>query len=235
VVIRWVMRLAPYAVFALIASTIANFGLEMIQRLVIYSLVIAAGLLLHTLGVLSLALRFLARTKILGFYRGAAEACLVAFSTTSSNAALPVSMKVAVENLGISRRVAGFVLPLGATLNMNGSALYKSVTAVFIAQVYGFPLGFQHYLTIVAASTMAAVAGVGIPSSSLVTTMIVLNAMGLGEQAAAGLALVAGLDRILDTLRTTVNVTGDLTCAAYIARVEKEQSKDKGRAMPISG
>ena len=130
-------------------------------------------------------------------------------------------MKVAVENLGISKQVASFVLPLGATLNMNGSALYKSVTAVFIAQVYGFHLGFQEHLTIVATSTLAAVAGVGIPSSSLVTTMIVLNALGLGPQAAAGLAIVAGLDRVLDMLRTTVNVTGDLTCAAYVDRFMK--------------
>jgi Na+/H+-dicarboxylate symporter len=222
VVIQWIMKLAPYAVFILIAATIARFGLELIQRLVLYSLVVVAGFLLHGLGVLSLALRLLARTKIIRFYRGVAEACLVAFSTSSSNAALPVSMKVVVENLGISKRVSSFVLPLGATLNMNGSALYKAVTGVFVAQVYSISLGTDDYVTIIVTSTLAAIAGVGIPGSSLVTTLFVLNALGLGPHAATGIALVAGVDRFLDMIRTTLNVTGDLTCAAYIARSEGE-------------
>jgi Na+/H+-dicarboxylate symporter len=228
VVVRWVMALAPYAVFALIGSTVAKFGVDLLRHLVVYCLVVVAGLLLHALGILSLALRLLARMKVIQFYRGVAKALLLAFSTASSNAALPVSMQVAQDNLGVSPEIAGFVLPLGTSLNLNGAAVYKSVTGVFIAQVYGITLGFSGYVTIIVAATLAAVTGVGVPGSSLVTTLIVLNAIGLGPHAVSGIALVLGVDRMLDMLRTTVNVTSSLTCAAYVARVEKEaQSTDR--------
>jgi Na+/H+-dicarboxylate symporter len=140
----------------------------------------------------------------------------------SHNAALPVSMQAAEDNLGVSPEIAGFVLPLGTSLNLNGAAVYKSVTGVFVAQVYGISLGVSGYLTIIVASTLAAVTGVGVPGSSLVTTLIVLNAIGLGSHAVSGIALVLGVDRLLDMLRTTVNVTSSLTCAAYLARVERE-------------
>ncbi len=220
VIIGWFMKLAPYAVFALIAATMARFGTDLLQRLLVYSLVVVAASVLHVLGTFSVALRFLARVKVVDFYRSVAEAPLLAFSTASSNATLPVSMDVAERKLGISNRVVSFVIPAGATLNMNGSALYKGVTAVFILQVYGLPFGIEELMIILVTATAAAVAGVGIPGSSLVTTLIVLKALGLGPQAAAGIALVVGLDRILDMFRTAVNVTGDLTCAAYIARVE---------------
>ncbi len=220
VVIHWVMKLAPYAVFALIASVVARFGWELLQSLLFYSVLMAIGLLLHASVVLGTAVRALAHRGPLAFLRAVAEAPLLAFSTSSSNATLPVSIEVAREKLGISTEVTGFVLPLGATLNMNGSALYKALTAVFIAQVYGLTLGGGELLTIVFTATLAAIAGAGVPGSSLVTTLIVLNAIGLGPQAAAGIALVVGVDRILDMLRTTVNVLGDLVCVAYVGRSE---------------
>ncbi len=222
VIIHWFMKLAPYAVFVLIAATVARFGLDLLQRLFVYSLVVVMGCAIHVSGTLALALRFLARVRIGVFLRAVAEAPLLAFSTASSNATLPVSMDVVERKLGISNRVASFVVPLGATLNMNGSALYKGATAVFIFQVYGLPIGAPELFTILVTATAAAVAGVGIPGSSLVTTLIVLNALGLGPQAATGIALVVGVDRILDMFRTAVNVTGDLTCAAYVARAEGE-------------
>ncbi len=223
VIIGWLMKLAPYAVFVLIAATVARFGLELLQRLLLYSLVVMAGCALHVAGTLTLALRFLARVGVVPFFRAIAEAPLLAFSTASSNATLPVSMDVAERKLGISNRVTSFVVPLGATLNMNGSALYKGATAVFILQVYGQAIGVQELVTILITASAAAVAGVGIPGSSLITTLIVLNAVGLGSNAAAGIALVVGVDRILDMFRTAVNVTGDLTCAAFIARTEGER------------
>ena len=223
VVIGWVMKLAPYAVFVLIATTTVRFGTELLWRLLIYSLVVVGALAIHLAVVLAPALKFLARVDIVAFWRRVAEAPLLAFSTASSNATLPVSMKVAQQELGVSERVASFVLPAAATLNMNGGAAYKAVTAVFLAQFYGLSLDFGQQVTIVAAATIAAVAGVGVPSSSLVTTLIVLNAIGLGEQAAAGIALVAGLDGVLDRFRTSVNVVGDLTCVAYIARCEGDE------------
>jgi len=222
VIIRWVMRLAPYAVFALIGATVARFGGDVLRQLLFYCLTVVAGLLIHTLVVLSISIRLLARMKVKAFYAGVAKALLVAFSTASSNATLPVSIEVAERNLRIPPRVAGFVIPLGATLNLNGGAVYKSLTAVFVAQVYGIQLGLPSYVTIVVAATLAALAGVGVPGSSLVTTLIVLNTLGLGVNAVSGIALVLGVDQLLDMMRTTVNVTSTLTCAAYVARVETE-------------
>lgn len=218
VIIRWVMKLAPYAVFALIGATVARFGVELLRHLLVYCLTVAAGLLLHTLGILTPAVVLLARRKVMQFYRAVAKALLLAFSTASSNAALPVSLEVAEDNLGVPPEIAGFVLPLGTSLNLNGAAVYKSVTGIFVAQVYGIPLGPTGYVTILVASTLAAVTGVGVPGSSLVTTLIVLNAIGLGPHAVSGIALVFGVDRMLDMLRTTVNVTSSLTCAAYVGR-----------------
>ena len=224
VVIGWVMKLAPYAVFTLIGVTVARFGVELLRHLAVYCLVVIAGLSLHVV-VLSIAVRFLARMKVVDFFRGAAKALLVAFSTSSSSATLPVSIEVATENLGVPANVAAFVLPLGTTLNLNGSAVYKGATAVFIALVYGISLGPATCVTIVFASTLAAITGAGVPGSSLVTTLVVLNAIGLGPYAVSGIALVLGVDRLLDMLRTTVNLTSSLTCAAYVGRCEGRAQK----------
>lgn len=221
VIIDWVMKLAPYAVFVLIAGAMARFGMGLLRGLLLYSVLIIVGELLHGFGVLMLTLRG-AGVGIRAFWKHVADGPLLAFSTASSNAALPVSLEVAQKNLGVSNEVASFVLPVGATLNMNGSALYKGLTVAFIAQVYGVPLGPAEHVTIILTSTMAAVAGVGVPGSSLVTTLIVLGAIGMGPQAAAGIALVVGLDRFLDMFRTGVNVLGDLTCAAIVAKGEGE-------------
>jgi Na+/H+-dicarboxylate symporter len=221
VIIDWVMKLAPYAVFILIAGALARFGVGLLRGLLLYSILIIVGELIHGFGILSLALR-VSGVGVRAFWRHVADGPLMAFSTASSNAALPVSLEVAQKNLGVSNEVASFVLPVGATLNMNGSALYKGLTVAFIAQVYGVGLGPAEHVTIILASTMAAVAGVGVPGSSLVTTLIVLGAIGMGPQAAAGIALVVGLDRFLDMFRTGVNVLGDLTCAAIVAKGEGE-------------
>ena len=224
VIIDWIMKLAPYAVFILIAGALARFGLELLQALLLYSVLIIVGEALHGFGVLMLALRG-AGINVRSFWMHVADGPLMAFSTASSNAALPVSLEVAEKKLGVSGEVASFVLPVGATLNMNGSALYKGLTVAFIAQVYGVPLGPTEHLTIILTSTMAAVAGVGVPGSSLVTTLIVLGAIGMGPQAAAGIALVVGLDRFLDMFRTGVNVLGDLVCTAIVAKGEGEVLK----------
>jgi len=221
VIIGWVMRLAPYAVFVLIAAAMARFGAGLLRALLFYSVLVIVGEAVHGFGTLMLAVRA-AGVNVRAFWRQVGEGPLLAFSTASSNAALPVSLEVAKEKLGVSGEVASFVLPVGATLNMNGSALYKGLTVAFIAQVYGIALGPAEQVTVVLASTMAAVAGVGVPGSSLVTTLIVLGAVGMGPQAAAGIALVAGLDRFLDMFRTGVNVLGDLTCAAVVAKGEGE-------------
>jgi Na+/H+-dicarboxylate symporter len=221
VIIEWVMKLAPYAVFILIASALAQFGADLLRALLLYSILIIAGEAIHGFGILMLALRA-AGVNVRAFWRHVADGPLMAFSTASSNAALPVSLEVAERRLGVSNEVSSFVLPVGATLNMNGSALYKGLTVAFIAQVYGVALGPVEHVTIIVASTLAAVAGVGVPGSSLVTTLIVLGAIGMGPQAAAGIALVVGLDRFLDMFRTGVNVLSDLTCTAIVAKGEGE-------------
>jgi DAACS family dicarboxylate/amino acid:cation (Na+ or H+) symporter len=218
VVVRWLMELAPPAVFVLIAATVAKSGVDLLVSLVGYAGAVLLAMAVHVVLVLLPALRLAARIPVGVFVRGTSDALMMAFSTASSNVTLPVSMSAARTRLGLPENVVAFVLPAGATLNKNGAAVYKAVTAVFIAQLYGVPLGAAQMITIVATSTMAAFAGAGVPGSSLVTTLIVLNAIGLESHAAAGIALVAGIDRPLDMCRTTVNTIGNLVGAAWVAR-----------------
>jgi Na+/H+-dicarboxylate symporter len=219
-IIGWVMQLAPYAVFVLLAAVVARFGLDLLRSLLVYALAVVLGLALHAFGSIALIVRFLARLDPLEFYRRIAAAPLVAFSTSSSSATLPVTLETAERRLGVPKPVASFVLPLGATINMDGTALYQAVAVMFIAQIYGVTLDLGAQLTIVLTATLASIGAAGVPSAGLITLIVVLNAVGLGEQVGPGIALILGVDRILDMLRTSVNVTGDLACAAFIARTE---------------
>ncbi len=222
IIIHWIMKLAPYAVFALIASVISRFGVDVLQSLAVYSGVVVLGLMLHVLGTYGTLVLLLARLNPLEFFRRIRKVALIAFSTSSSNATLPVTMEAAEQDLGVSNGVASFVLPLGATINMDGTALYQGVATVFIAQVYGVDLGLAELLTIVLTATLASIGAAGVPSAGIITLILVLQSVGLADQAAAGIALILGVDRILDMLRTAVNVTGDLSAAAFVARSEGE-------------
>jgi proton glutamate symport protein len=222
VVIDWVMKLAPYAVFALVSAVVSRFGLDLLRSLLVYTLVVMGGLLLHVLITYMSMVKFLAGMNPLDFARRIMEVPLVAFSTSSSSATLPVTMEVAQEKLGISRETSSFVLPLGATINMDGTALYQAVAVMFIAQIYGMPLGVAEQLTIVLTATLASIGAAGVPSAGIITLILVLQSVGLGAQTQAGIALILGVDRILDMLRTAVNVTGDLTVATIVARSEGE-------------
>jgi Na+/H+-dicarboxylate symporter len=228
IVIAWLMRLAPIGVFVLIAVTVARSGMALLTQLAAFTLVVVLALMAHTALVLLPALRIGARMPIRHFVGSVSDALLLAFSTASSNAALPVSMSAARDRLRIPGDVVGFVLPAGASLNKNGAAAYKAVTAVFLAQIYGLPLTAGTLLTIASTSTLAAFAGTGVPGSSLITTLIVLNAIGLGPRAAAGIALVAAVDRPLDMCRTAVNTIGNLIGAAWIARSERRPERGDG-------
>jgi Na+/H+-dicarboxylate symporter len=223
IIIDWIMKLAPYAVFALIAGVISRFGLDVLQSLAIYSGVVVAGLALHAVGTYGTLVTVLARLNPIQFFSRIREVPLIAFSTSSSNATLPVTIETAKEDLGISNGVASFVLPLGATINMDGTALYQGVATVFIAQVYGVELGLAALLTIVLTATLASIGAAGVPSAGIITLILVLQSVGLAGQAAAGIALILGVDRILDMMRTAVNVTGDLSAAAFVARSEGEE------------
>jgi Na+/H+-dicarboxylate symporter len=220
VVIRWLIQLAPPAVFVLIAATVARAGADLLASLALYSLVVVVALAAHVGTTLTLVLTVGARIGVVSFFRSVSDAILLAFSTASSSVTLPVSMAAARNRLGIANEVVSFVLPSGATLNKNGAAVYKAVTAVFLARLYGVELGPAQIVAIVVTSTVAASAGAGVPGSSLVTTLIVLNAIGLGPRAAAGIALVAGVDRPLDMCRTAVNTIGNLVGTAWVGRTE---------------
>jgi proton glutamate symport protein len=222
VIIDWVMKLAPYAVFALVGAVVSRFGLDLLRSLLVYSLVVAGGLLLHVLVTYMSLVRFVVGMNPIVFMKRIAEVPLVAFSTSSSSATLPVTMEVAQEKLGVSRETSSFVLPLGATINMDGTAMYQAIAVMFIAQIYGVPMGVGEQLTIVLTATLASVGAAGVPSAGIITLILVLQSVGLGAQTQTGIALILGVDRILDMLRTSVNVTGDLTAACVIARTEGE-------------
>lgn len=219
VIINWIMVVAPYAVFALIAAVTARFGFDVLRSLLVYAATVVVGLLLHTFGTYALVIKLLARFPLGEFYRGIREAQIVAFSTSSSNATLPVTIKVAEKELGASTRVAGFVLPLGATVNMDGTALYQGVAVMFIAQVFGIDLHWTTQLTVVLTAALASVGAAGVPSAGIITLALVLRQADVPE---TRIALILGVDRILDMLRTATNVTGDLSAAGFMARTEGE-------------
>ena len=223
VVIQFLMRFAPAAVGILIAVTVLRSGLDLLWSLAGYATVVVVGLALHVALVLMPILQFVARTGIREFVQATGHVLLLAFSTASSSVTLPVSLAAARERLGVSPAVASFVLPSGTTLNKNGAAVYKSATAVYLAHLYGVHLGVGELITIVLTTMVASSAGAGVPGSSLVTTLIVLNAIGLGPNSAAGIALIAGIDRPLDMCRTAVNTFSNLVGAAVVARSEGDR------------
>lgn len=217
VIIGWVMRLAPYGVFALIFSVTALFGYDILRKLLWYVLTVLIGLALHFVLVYSALVRWLGRMNPLEFFSRIRTVIVTAFSTSSSNATLPTTMAVSERELGIPRQVSGFVLPLGATMNMNGTALFEGVTVLFIAQVFGAGLSLGTQLIVVLMSVVTAIGAAGVPSGAIPLLMVVLQVVGLPPEA---IALVLGVDRILDMCRTTLNVTGDVTAAVYVARSE---------------
>lgn len=223
VVIDWLMRVAPIAVSVLIAVTVLRSGADLLWSLSTYAVVVVLGLALHVAIVLIPLLRFAAKIGLGSFLRSTTDALVLAFSTASSSVTLPVSIAAAEQRVGVSNQIASFVLPTGTTLNKNGAAVYKAVTAVFLAHLYGLDLDASRILAIVLTTIVASSAGAGVPGSSLVTTMIVLNAIGLGANASAGIALVAGIDRPIDMCRTCVNTFSNLVGAAVIARGEGER------------
>lgn len=221
-VIRWVMWLAPYAVFSLIAAVVARFGIEVLKSLFVYACTVVLGLTVHVAVTLTGLVRVGAKLRPAEFYRRVLAVPVFAFSTSSSNATLPLTLETAEKKLGISRAVSRFVLPLGATINMDGTALYQAVATLFIAQVYGFSLDWTTHLTILLTATLASIGAAGVPSAGLITLIVVLQSVGLGSRVESGIAMVLGVDRLLDMFRTSVNVLGDLVCATVIARSEGE-------------
>ncbi len=217
----FIMKFAPLGVFGLVAVTVAETGLASFQPLAIFFFTVLAALVAHTFITLPLILKYVARVKPSRHYRAMAPALLTAFSTASSSGTLPVTMECVEKNAGVSNKVTSFVLPLGATINMDGTALYECVAAMFIAQAYGLELTFATQFTIVVIALLTSVGVAGIPAASLVAITVILSAIGLPLE---GIGLLLVTDRVLDMARTAVNVFSDSCAAVVVAKSEGEEN-----------
>ncbi|WP_457641563.1 dicarboxylate/amino acid:cation symporter [Persephonella sp.] len=215
---KWIINLSPIGVFALVSYIVADKGIGSILSLWQYVLAVVVGLLIHAVMNLGLISFLIGRFNPFKYFTKVKEAILIAFSTSSSSATLPVSLEVAEEKAKIDKKTAGFVLPLGATINMDGTALYEAVAAMFIASLYGIELSITEQIIIFFTASLAAIGAAGIPSAGLVTMTLVFTAVGIPLE---GIALILAVDRFLDMLRTSVNVWGDLIGAKIINRFVK--------------
>jgi DAACS family dicarboxylate/amino acid:cation (Na+ or H+) symporter len=217
VAIQVVMRLAPYAVFCILFSVTAKFGWSLLVSLGWFVVTVLLGLAIHMFGVYSASVWFLSRIHPLEFFRRIKTVMITAFSTSSSNATLPTALRVSEENLGVPRHINSFVLTVGATANQNGTALYEGVTVLFLAQLAGVDLSMGMQLMVVFLAILGGIGTAGVPSGSIPFIIVVLAQIGVNP---ALIGIIIGVDRILDMCRTTLNVTGDLTIATYVARSE---------------
>ncbi len=211
-VIGIVMRAAPIGVFALMADAVGTCGFDILGSIIKLLVVYTMALLVHTLGVFSLTIKLFSRTSVKHFFVKMLKPQLFAFTTSSSLATLPVTFEVCEEELGVSKETASFVLPLGATVNMNGNAIYFGIVAVFFAQLFGIELGFSHYAAIIFTATLGSVGSAGVPGPCLLIFAVLLSANIPLE----GIPLVYAVDRLFDMMRTTVNITGDAACAVVV-------------------
>jgi DAACS family dicarboxylate/amino acid:cation (Na+ or H+) symporter len=224
--IGYVIRLAPYAVFCFMFNLAALFGWGLLATLGAYALVVVGAILIHMFGVYSLMLKFLGGWSPAKFFRGVREAMVMAFSTASSNATLPVSLHVAETELKIPPKIARFVLTVGATANQNGTALFEGVTVLFLAQFFGVDLSFTQQLTVMFVCVLGGIGTAGVPAGSLPVIALICTMVGVPAE---GIGLILGIDRFLDMCRTTLNVTGDLMLAAIVSS-DSEESEDTGLA-----
>lgn len=217
VIIGFAMRLAPLGVAGLIFSVTAKFGFEILQSLALYVVTVLAALTIHQFGVIGIIARAVVGIDLRSFYSRCRALMITAFSTSSSNATLPTTIRTAEEGFGVPREVAGFVLPLGATMNMNGTAMFEGVTVLFLAQVFAVHLDLLTQVIVVVMAVVTAIGVAGVPSGSIPLLVMVLGMVGVPGE---GIALVLGVDRILDMARTVPNVTGDLLTSLIVARSE---------------
>lgn len=216
-----IMRFAPIGVFGLVASVVAETGFDAVRPLGVFALTVVAALLTHALLVMPLLVWLLARVNPWRLYRAMSPALLTAFSTASSSGTLPVTLDCMEKNAGISNRISSFVLPLGATVNMNGTALYECMAVMFLAQAYGVELGFATQFLIVVSALITSIGVAGVPSASMVAIGVILAAVGIPVEA---MGVLFVFDRVLDMLRTSVNVLGDGATALVVARMQGEQT-----------
>ncbi len=225
-IIDFAMRLAPYGVFGLIFVMTSRFGWGLLGQLGMYVVVVLLGLLIHATVGISALVRIFGRMSPLAFWRSIDAPIITAFSTSSSMATLPTSIATAEKELDISPKIAGFVLPLGATMNMNGTSLFEGVTVLFLAQVFGVDLSLGSQIIVVILAVLTAIGAAGVPGGSIPLMMVVMATVGVPPE---GIAIILGVDRILDMSRTTLNVSGDLSATVYIERVDAELEREAGR------
>jgi len=215
--VTFLMHLAPYGVFALLAKLFSELGIGAIADLAKYFATVLMVLVFHQLVFYSLMLKALSGLNPMAFFKNLRPALLFAFSTASSNATIPITMNVVETRLGVDNSVASFTVPLGATINMDGTAIMQGVATVFIAQAFGVELGIAGYLTVIATATLATIGTAGVPGVGMVTLAMVLQQAGLPVE---GIALILGVDRLLDMVRTAVNITGDAVVSCIVAKGE---------------
>jgi len=214
-----IMHLAPYGIFAIMAWVAGTFGVGILYPLLKLLCAHYLACIFHAVIVFGGMLLFVAKLRVMPFFKGMTDAMTLAASTTSSAASLPATLHCVEENLGVSKSISSFVLPLGTTINMNGTAIFQGIAAVFIAQAYGIEIGIQGLLLIVVTATLSAIGCAGIPGGGLITLSIVLNSVGLPLE---GIAIVAGIDRIRDIIGTVVNILGDAVVTVCVAKQEGE-------------
>ncbi len=225
-----VMELAPLGVFALMAWVAAKYGLGILLPLAKIIFCVYVACILHAVVTYGIILKAHGLSPV-QFFRGIVDAMMVAFTTTSSAGTLPVTMRCTQDNLGVPVGISSFVLPLGATVNMDGTAIYEAIAALFVAQVFGVSLGASEYVMIVVVATLASIGAAGVPGAGLIMLTMVLTTIGLPLE---GLAIVAGIDRVLDMARTTINVTGDAFVSCVIAKSERELNQTVYNAAPVA-
>ena len=214
-----IMSVAPYAVFALLAKAVAELGLDLLAQLAVYVAVVISALLLHLFGTLMVILKLFSKLSPTMFLKKIRDAQIFAFSTASSNATIPVTLRSVTKRMGIDNSVASFTVPFGATINMDGTAIMQGVATVFIANVYGVELGMSGYLTVILMSVLASIGTAGVPGVGLIMLSMVFVQVGLPVE---GIGLILGVDRLLDMMRTAVNVTGDAVVTCIVAKSEDE-------------
>ncbi|SES95747.1 dicarboxylate/amino acid:cation symporter [Anaerobranca gottschalkii] len=227
--VEYVMYIAPVGVFALMARTFATQGYQLMLPLLKYMFAVIAALVIHGLVVYGGMLKVFTRLSIVKFIKNFAPALSVAFSTASSGATLPVTLDTVVKRLGVSPKVASFTIPLGATINMDGTALKQGIATVFIAQVFGIELTFSAILTVILTATLASIGTAGVPGVGLIMLSMVLKSVGLPVE---GIALIMGIDRLLDMSRTAINIMGDAVCTVIISKMEGEFDQSVFEAEP---
>jgi len=218
-----IMAVAPYAVFALLAKAIAELGFDLLSQLFVYVFVVIAALLLHLFGTLMILLKLLSKLSPKIFLTKIRDAQIFAFSTASSNATIPVTLRSVTKRMGVDNSVASFTVPFGATINMDGTAIMQGVATVFIANVYGVDLGLGGYLTVILMSVLASIGTAGVPGVGLIMLSMVFVQVGLPVE---GIGLILGVDRLLDMIRTSVNITGDAVVTCVVAKSEDEINLD---------